>query len=55
MDAAPLASNRFGKLAEDSTVLIKVTAPDGENIDPQTSKLPQAWPKRAKVQPIVAC
>jgi len=54
MDAAPLASNRFGKLAEDSTVLIKVTAPDGENIDTQTSEISQAWPKRGEVQPIVA-
>ena len=54
MDAAPLASNRFGKLAEDSTVLIKVTASDGENVHTQASEISQAWPKRGEVQPIVA-
>ena len=46
MDAAPLASNRFRKLAEDSTVVLKVTAPDGKNIHAQTSEISQAWPKR---------
>jgi len=55
MDDTPLASDRFGKLAENSTVLIKVTASDRENIDSQTAQIPQAWPKRAKVQPVITC
>jgi len=55
MDDTALTSNRFGKLAENSTVLIEVTASDRENIDTQTAEIPQAWPKRAKVKPLIAC
>jgi hypothetical protein len=53
MDEAPFASDSFGKLAENSSVVVEVATSDRKDINPQTSKVPQARPERAKVKSII--
>jgi len=54
MDEAPFASDSFGKLAENSSVVFEVATSDRKDINPQTSEVPQARPERAQVKSIVS-
>jgi hypothetical protein len=40
MDEAPFASDSFGKLAENSSVVVEVATSDRKDINPQASKVP---------------
>jgi hypothetical protein len=53
MDEAPFASDGFGKLAENSSVVVEVATSDRKDINPETSKVPQARPERAKVKSVI--
>jgi hypothetical protein len=53
MDEAPFASDSLGKLAENSSVVVEVATSDRKDINPQTSKVPQARPERPKVKSLI--
>ncbi|HYQ46401.1 MAG TPA: hypothetical protein VER11_30745 [Polyangiaceae bacterium] len=54
MDEASFASDSFGKFAKNSSIVLEVATPDRKDINPQSPKVPQARPERAKVKPVFA-
>ena len=54
MDEAPFASDSFGKLAENSSIMIEVATSNRKDINPQSSKVPELRPERAEVEPVIA-